>query len=159
MVLTGEGSDEILAGYPKHLFEPYVAAYQTTVPQWLHHRLLEPMVGRLPYRFYRLRTLVKSFGLREPRERLPRWFGALNLAERDSLLARNGAKRPIDGRPFCVAEDQTPLRRILYFDQTSWLPDNLLERGDRMTMAASIEARMPFMDHELAALVTRWPDN
>ena len=41
----------------------------------------------------------------------------------------------------------------------SWLPDNLLERGDRMTMAASIEARMPFMDHELAAFMSALPDN
>src|SRR6185503_19113716 len=50
-------------------------------------------------------------------------------------------------------------RRILYFDQTSWLPDNLLERGDRMTMAASIEARVPFLDHELAAFVSSLPDH
>ena len=50
------------------------------------------------------------------------------------------------------------LRKILYFDQTSWLPDNLLERGDRMTMAASIEARMPFMDHELSEYISRLPD-
>jgi asparagine synthase (glutamine-hydrolysing) len=38
------------------------------------------------------------------------------------------------------------------------LPDNLLERGDRMTMAASLEARMPFMDHELATFVSSLPD-
>ncbi|MBL1293759.1 MAG: asparagine synthase C-terminal domain-containing protein, partial [Thiotrichales bacterium] len=44
------------------------------------------------------------------------------------------------------------------FDQTSWLPDNLLERGDRMTMAASIEARMPFMDHHLAEYASTLPD-
>ena len=43
-------------------------------------------------------------------------------------------------------------------DQTSWLPDNLLERADRMTMAASIEARVPFLDHELAAFVSALPD-
>ncbi len=47
---------------------------------------------------------------------------------------------------------------MLYFDQTSWLPDNLLERGDRITMAASIEARMPFMDIDLARLMARLPD-
>jgi asparagine synthase (glutamine-hydrolysing) len=51
------------------------------------------------------------------------------------------------------------LRRILYFDQTSWLPDNLLERGDRMTMAASIEARVPFLDHKLAAFASSLPDH
>jgi asparagine synthase (glutamine-hydrolysing) len=50
------------------------------------------------------------------------------------------------------------LRAILFFDQTSWLPDNLLERGDRMTMGASLEARMPFMDQELAAFVSALPD-
>ncbi len=50
------------------------------------------------------------------------------------------------------------MRRTLFFDQTSWLPDNLLERGDRMMMAGSIEGRMPFMDTELAAVVARFPD-
>jgi asparagine synthase (glutamine-hydrolysing) len=50
------------------------------------------------------------------------------------------------------------LRSTLVFDQTSWLPDNLLERGDRMMMAGSIEGRMPFMDTELARAVARLPD-
>jgi asparagine synthase (glutamine-hydrolysing) len=59
---------------------------------------------------------------------------------------------------FDTARGNTGLRDVLYFDQTSWLPDNLLERGDRMTMAASLEARMPFMDHELAAFVSALPD-
>src|SRR6266853_1469363 len=60
--------------------------------------------------------------------------------------------------PFDADSRSSALRRILYFDQTSWLPDNLLERGDRMTMAASIEARVPFLDHELAAFVSSLPD-
>ena len=60
--------------------------------------------------------------------------------------------------PFLADKKASALRKILFFDQTSWLPDNLLERGDRMTMAASIEARMPFMDHELAAYVSGLPD-
>jgi asparagine synthase (glutamine-hydrolysing) len=67
----------------------------------------------------------------------------------------NGTALP----PFDAALDSTTLRRILYFDQTSWLPDNLLERGDRMTMAASIESRVPFLDHELAGYVSSLPDS
>lgn len=51
------------------------------------------------------------------------------------------------------------LRDSQYFDQTSWLPDNLLERGDSMTMASCLEGRMPFMDYELAALISRLPDD
>jgi len=53
---------------------------------------------------------------------------------------------------------ESSLRRTLFFDQTSWLPDNLLERGDRMMMAGSIEGRMPFMDTVLASVVARFPD-
>jgi len=158
MVLTGEGSDEILAGYPKHAAEPYVATYQALMPAFVHHRLIEPLVEALPYRFYRIGILAHSFGLRNPEERLPRWFGAIDLAERDRLSALSATPRAVDRRPFAVTGNPSPLRRILYFDQTSWLPDNLLERGDRMTMAASIEARMPFMDHKLAAWVSRYPD-
>jgi asparagine synthase (glutamine-hydrolysing) len=158
MVLSGEGSDEILAGYPKHKYEPYVAMYQRAVPALLHDRLIEPLVDLLPYRFYRVRTLAHSFGLRDPMERLPRWFGALDIAERDELVALDVPPRPVATRPFARA-CRSPLRRMLYFDQTSWLSDNLLERGDRMTMAASIEARMPFMDTKLAAFVSRHKDS
>jgi asparagine synthase (glutamine-hydrolysing) len=61
--------------------------------------------------------------------------------------------------PFDADPHSSTLRRILYFDQTSWLPDNLLERGDRMTMAASIESRVPFLDHELAGFVSSLPDS
>src|SRR5690606_26591958 len=61
--------------------------------------------------------------------------------------------------PFDSDPTNSALRRILYFDQTSWLPDNLLERGDRMTMAASIEARVPFLDHELAEFASSLPDH
>jgi asparagine synthase (glutamine-hydrolysing) len=50
------------------------------------------------------------------------------------------------------------LRRALVFDQTSWLPDNVLERTDRMTAAASLEARAPFLDHRLAEFVATLPD-
>jgi asparagine synthase (glutamine-hydrolysing) len=90
-----------------------------------------------------------------------RWFGALDFAQRRELsLLRVHEQAPRDDLPPFDAEPGTsPLRRLLYFDQTSWLPDNLLERGDRMTMAASIEARVPFLDHRLAEFVSTLPDH
>ena len=159
MVLTGEGSDEILAGYPKHRYEPWAAMYQKVVPDWAHRALVQPLIDALPARFYRARTLAHSFGLRDPHERYPRWFGAIGRAERDAMVASGLSPRTVDGFAFAAMKDVSALRHCQYFDQTSWLPDNLLERGDRMTMAASIEARMPFMDHELAALVSSLPDS
>jgi asparagine synthase (glutamine-hydrolysing) len=156
MVLTGEGSDEFLGGYPKHLLERYVGAYQR-VPAPVRG-LLEPLCRSLPYGFRRAKTAVANLGLADPCERLPRWFGALSGSERRRLTR---LEAPLNHRPapwFDSCAGNSALRGILFFDQTSWLPDNLLERGDRMTMAASLEARMPFMDHQLAAFVSRLPD-
>lgn len=158
MVLTGEGSDEFLGGYPKHVYERYVGLYQR-LPALLRHGLIGPLTQHLPYGFRRAKTAIANLNVDDWRQRMPRWFGALSAAECQALL-RSPVPAPFAGAdyPFDVAAGNSSLRSILHFDQTSWLPDNLLERGDRMTMAASIEARMPFMDHELAAFVSGLPD-
>jgi asparagine synthase (glutamine-hydrolysing) len=158
MVLTGEGSDELLGGYPKHVVERFASGFQR-LPKALRHTLVKPLVRALPYGFRRLKTAVASLDTDDWRERYVRWFGALDFAERDRLstLRMNGSTMS-GGPPFDADPRTSALRRMLYFDQTSWLPDNLLERADRMTMAASIEARVPFLDHELAAFVASLPD-
>jgi asparagine synthase (glutamine-hydrolysing) len=158
MVLTGEGSDEFLAGYPKHAYERHAATYQL-VPSFMRHRLFQPLIDALPYGFRRVKTAVTSLGIEHFDERMARWFGALSPAECAGLLVPPSGAKHLSGISLAQAGNgNSNLRRILAFDQVSWLPDNLLERGDRMTMAASIEARMPFMDHELAAYVSTLPD-
>ena len=158
MVLTGEGSDEFLGGYPKHVYERYVSQYQI-LPSALRHGLVEPIVSALPYKFRRAKTAVNNMGLDDWNERMARWFGALSNAERDVLVSPGlKAVKKREKHSSTPEATNSALRKILYFDQTSWLPDNLLERGDRMTMAASLESRMPFMDHELAELVSAMPD-
>jgi asparagine synthase (glutamine-hydrolysing) len=159
MVLTGEGSDELLGGHPRHSAERFTTLYQSLVPARLHRAIVEPLVKLLPYRYRRLKVAMAAIGLRDPRERMPRWMGAMSLAERNRLLGARVVQRAPDPRPFLWSPQRSTLQRMLYFDQTSWLPDNLLEHGDRVTMAASIEARMPFMDTELAALAARLPDS
>jgi asparagine synthase (glutamine-hydrolysing) len=158
MVLTGEGSDEILGGYPKHMAEGFARAYQR-LPRTIRSRVIEPLARALPYGFHRVKTAVTNLNIEDWPERYVRWFGALSRGEREklSVLRLNGAP-VLDAPPFDSDPGASSLRRILYFDQTSWLPDNLLERADRMTMAASIEARVPFLDHEVAAFVSSLPD-
>jgi asparagine synthase (glutamine-hydrolysing) len=160
MVLTGEGSDELLGGYPKHVFERFAGAYQSMVPGAIRHRLIQPLARSLPYGFRRAKTAITNLNLEDWRERYPRWFGACSHAERASLTTLRVNGHAFGGfvPPFDADPRASTLRRILYADQTSWLPDNLLERGDRMTMAASIESRVPFLDHELAAFVSALPD-
>jgi asparagine synthase (glutamine-hydrolysing) len=159
MVLTGEGSDELLGGYPKHVMERYGWGYRA-LPAIVRRGLVAPLVRALPFGFRRVKTAIATAGIGDWRERYVRWFGALDRAECDRLAAPvlNGAAVLDTKPPFDAAAGTSALRRMLYFDQASWLPDNLLERGDRMTMAASIEARVPFLDHRLAEFVSTLPD-
>jgi asparagine synthase (glutamine-hydrolysing) len=157
MVLTGEGSDELLGGYPKHRAERWVGAYQRLVPRALHDGIVAPMVRSLPYGSRRIKILAAAAGERDLANRMRVWFGGMSVEQRDAILNRSGTTAPPDSYPFSARLGST-MRRTLFFDQTSWLPDNLLERGDRMMMAGSIEGRMPFMDTKLAATVARFSD-
>ncbi len=159
MVLTGEGSDEILGGYPKHVFERYARAYQY-LPAFLRSGIVEPGVSALPYRFRRAKTAISNLGIKSFEARMAGWFGALTPSQREELVSESVKSNRSTAMSSIISSEEiaSPLRRILYFDQTSWLPDNLLERGDRMTMAASIEARMPLMDHKLAEFASGLPD-
>jgi asparagine synthase (glutamine-hydrolysing) len=157
MVLTGEGSDELMGGYPKHRAEPWVELYQRIVPQLMHEKVVKPAIQALPYSMRRAKILATAAGEREMTTRMRVWFGGVSVGDRDALLGHSASTLPPDPYPFS-AQNGSSLRRALFFDQTSWLPDNLLERGDRMMMAGSIEGRMPFMDIELASLLAHFPD-
>jgi asparagine synthase (glutamine-hydrolysing) len=158
MVLTGEGADEMLAGYPKHRAELWIEHYQRLVPCVLHSHVIAPLVHALPYDLRRLKLLATAAGQRDWASRMQYWFGGLSMSERDGILGRAvpltaGLAGPLS------APTSSKVRGALLFDQTSWLPDNLLERGDRMMMAGSVEGRMPFMDTRLAKLAARFPDD
>ena len=159
MVLTGEGSDEVLGGYPKHVAECLAWMYWT-LPRPLR-LMAAPLVQALPFRYRNLKIAMSSLNCDDWHERYVRWFGAMDYNQRRQLARLRVPEHAArdDLPPFDVHPDAGPLRRILYFDQTSWLPDNLLERCDRMTMAASIEARVPFLDHQLIEFVSTLPDH
>jgi len=151
VVLTGEGADEFFAGYPKHLIEARLGGLGPVM------KLTGEIAGRLGNR--RLKIAGKAMRTRKYEDRMIQWFGAMSEAERKAVWTGRNVTRPTDVLPFETAKGASALRKALHFDQTSWLPDNVLERGDRMTMAASIELRAPFMDTELAAFAATLPDD
>ena len=157
MVLTGEGADEFLGGYEKHFLENYSKIYRDMVSNNIHSKIILPIFNKLPLKYWRWKLALEAVGLTNRDERYARWFGTMNYEECQHLLHNRGIqKKQIMG---IDSNQNSKLRNILCFDQTSWLPDNLLERGDRMTMAASVEARMPFMDVKLNKFVSNLPDN
>ena len=131
-VLTGDGCDEVLGGYRR-----YVAEAMSGGVEAFPARLLAPLVsaGRFDTAAAALRLNGWRYKLFANQEQVGKQI--------KSPVEEHGASR---------------LRRALYADQTGWLPDQLLERNDRAASAASIEARMPFLDHRVAEYASALPD-
>lgn len=147
VLLSGEGSDELFGGYPKYAYDPKLSRL-AAVPSFLM-RAGERM---LPGSKYRARQAARALTGRTTAERLQTWFAPFTWYERRQLRRGYGALRTLGQYERCQGDH---LRKMLYVDCHTWLADNLLERGDRMSMAASIENRPPFLDHELVELAFR----
>ena len=128
-VLTGDGCDEILGGYRRYVADRLCGGVEA-----FPARLLAPLVSA--GRFDRAAAALKLNG----------WRRRLSILEESPELKTDADPRA------------SRLRRALYADQTGWLPDQLLERNDRATAAASLDARMPFLDHRVAEYVSALPD-
>lgn len=147
VLLSGEGSDELFGGYPKYAYDPKVGRL-AAMPGFLM-RAGERM---LPGSKFRARQAARALTGRTTAERLQTWFAPFTWYERKSLRTGYGSERSLGQYERCQGDH---LRKMLYVDCHTWLADNLLERGDRMSMAASIENRPPFLDHNLVELAFR----
>ena len=125
MVLTGEGSDEILGGYPKHVFERFAQGYQW-IPGLVRNNLIAPLTKSLPYNFRRAKTAITNLNIEDHHERYVRWFGALSRDERDelSVLRLNGTPRdnapPFDAPTIAMLRAGTPALRRRRTCSTRW---------------------------------------
>jgi asparagine synthase (glutamine-hydrolysing) len=153
VVLSGEGGDELFAGYPKYRFARPLAV-ASVAPAFLRRAAVAALEPRLGPRLARARIALRAAGAGDEREQLATWFAPFTTAERGELL---GGRPPTRRRPDVTGVDAVD--RMLRHDLTGWLPDNLLERGDRMSMAASLELRPPLLDHQLVELAFRLPSS
>lgn len=152
VVLSGEGGDELFAGYPKHRAAP-LATYLLAIPAGLRGVVAEAVEGHLPQPLARHRIALRALGERTAAEQHRSWFAPFTTSERRRLLQGVPQRAPV----LSASNGSDPLRQMLLGDLSSWLPDNLLERGDRMSMAASLELRPPLLDHRLVELAFRLP--
>jgi len=169
VLLTGQGADELLGGYRRHL-GPVWASRLDWVPAAVR-RPVARLAGRLPAgRPGRLGgVLRRTRKLLVPLEKPPleqfadycQWLGdhqARALLHPD-LAASLGGRRPSDSTRALLAESPSSglLDRMLYRDLKSFLPALNLTYTDKMGMAASVEARVPYLDTELAAFAWQLP--
>lgn len=160
VALAGEGGDELFAGYLKYAAEG-LAGWTAAIPQ----ALVSALSRHLPYGARRAQLALETTALRDPGERAMAWFASFSRLERRALFSREFLARIDPDHPAQVfrealgkAPARSRLKRLLYADLKIWLPDNLLLRGDHMTMAASLEERVPLLDHRLVELAFRIPD-
>jgi asparagine synthase (glutamine-hydrolysing) len=162
VVLTGEGGDETFAGYPKYWADP-LARRLAHLPSGLRDALLDHGVDRLPFALRKLQVVGRSARFRDDAERYASWFAGLAGEERTRLLAPELRRHEAAGTAaFRAALEETlatrPLDRMLDVDLRLWLADDLLMKMDKMSMAASIEARVPLLDHPLIEWAARLPE-
>jgi asparagine synthase (glutamine-hydrolysing) len=164
VILSGVGGDEIFGGYRRYLGEYYAGKYQR-LPGVLRRRVIAPLVDALPKdrhsKFMDLARLAGTFirSAELPLEQRYRSyvevFGAESL---DRLLAsvRNGYVDSLD-QAFDVAAGGAGIDRLMNVDLMTQLPNDLLMLTDKMTMAASIECRVPLLNFELVEMTATMP--
>ena len=155
VVLSGEGADELFGGYNIYR-DPFTARWYNRLPPWLRGglgaaaSLLPPGPG--------VNFLVRrGLSLEE------RYFGPTALlTEREKRRLLPGYEG--DGDPVCLTEsswdmteDQDPVTRMQQVDLQLWLAGDILLKADKMSMAHSLELRVPYLDKEVFALAAALP--
>lgn len=175
IVLTGEGADEILGGYLFHKAVYMADLYRRFIPNPLH-KIIKPVISAMPaqildkgfnYPGYlgesgkqRLLSFLQQARNNDPAALLKFFITLFNPQEQRQILHHDFAS--------CIDNNQTLsantsegsiLDKILMLQYHEWLPDNILMRQDKMSMAHGLEARVPFLDHELIEFMETVPDH
>ena len=157
VVLSGEGADELFAGYAWYQDVPAIARYKRLVPRGIR-RALGRFVADKHY-FKGRNFLLK--GAEMPEE----WFVGQAFVyradEADDVLKPEYATGPdaFDvARPiYDRVQDFCPLSKQQYLDMNMWLPGDILLKADKMCMAHSLELRVPFLDKKVMEFAEHVP--
>jgi asparagine synthase (glutamine-hydrolysing) len=161
--LSGQGADELLGGYRKHEIAAMAGAVARGLP-----RPLRRACATATRRCAATGTVargVMALTTDDPAERLLAMSRVVQAEERLQLLdaefRRPEAEAEIAGvvRAHFPPRPMSPLAQTLHLDTRLALVDNMLLYFDKMSMAASLEVRVPFMDHDVVAFCSALPDS
>ncbi len=172
VALSGDGGDELFAGYPTYPAHR-LAAWYRRVPQGIRRRVIEPVVRALPTSRANLSLdfLAKRFiqGMElSPAAQHLIWMGSFDGAAKQQLLSAAVQAELAGGvsHPAQLVEDlgdgagasgTNVIETILQLDLRTYLPNDLLPKVDLMSMANSLEVRVPFLDHHVVAFACGLP--
>jgi asparagine synthase (glutamine-hydrolysing) len=168
VVLSGDGGDELFAGYDTYLAQK-LDRYYGRLPSPLRGQVLPKFAEWLPPQpakkglINKVKRMVEGGSL-APSLQHTRWMMFLNAAEKDSLY-RSDLRATLNdqltanyfGRYFEKANRFDSLAQQQYVDLKTYLADDILTKVDRMTMAVSIEARVPLLDYRIVEFAMNLP--
>jgi asparagine synthase (glutamine-hydrolysing) len=170
VILSGEGADELFAGYPTYIGNRVAEIYNriprpiTNVAVKAALKLTPVSMGNIAFDY--LLSRFVSAAEQDLVERHHTWFGSYSPEMQHGVLAPRVLAALADDDPFSSARGRLEgknlpdsLSKLLYMDFTMYLQDDLLTKVDRATMLASLEARAPFLDHDLSEFAAGLPSS
>jgi asparagine synthase (glutamine-hydrolysing) len=165
VMLCGEGADELFGGYSKYVFDQFSQACDW-LPSGLRQTLLRGSAALVPFNGRRIRSIMEILSMSSEARRFASWYGGFDILTQQQVLSEKMVREVNDGGLEDIfsgiisnSNSNDSLSRFLYCDAHTRLVDDMLVKGDRMSMGASIEARVPFLDHKVAEFAARLPSN
>lgn len=163
VALSGDGADELLAGYDTYLADRLQQIYQHT-PAALHRHLVQPLVNRLPASDQKVSWQFKARQFVANARQAPQrahfgWRQMFNADERTLLTGTAAWDQSVATytRYYADVPQASPLNQHLYVDVKTWLVDDILTKVDRATMAVGLEARVPFLSPRVVEFAMQLP--
>ena len=168
VALSGDGSDEIFAGYRRYYYDVVENNLRKSIPKFARETFIASLASIYPKadwmpRFLRAKTLLTNLSSSQERSHFNS-IGVFNEKQKNSILNDDIVSHLNGYDSFSVMEkyykktgDMDELSKILYVDFKTYLPDRMLVKVDRMSMAHSLEVRVPFLDHELLEYIAQIP--
>jgi asparagine synthase (glutamine-hydrolysing) len=165
VVLSGDGGDELFAGYTRYITDKKRAGLER-LPKAVRAGVLQPVSQMLPHN-----TPGKNYLYNVSLDAVDRYIDNIShfSSQHKKTLYSTGMKQSMNGdsaageRLFynfaAGVETSDPVDKLLYLDSKTYLPGDILTKVDRMSMAASLEARVPLLDHKLIEFVTKIPSS
>lgn len=169
VALSGDGGDELFAGYDTYRAHRFDRRYYHLLPKLVKHGMIEPFARSLTPT-EKKKGFINSFkrfiqGTELPKSLLhARWMVFLSEAERMKLFSGDAAAEIAENDPYDfilahgnVVQGLDDVVRSGYIDVQTYLVDNILVKVDRMSMATSLEARVPYLDHRIVEFAFTLP--